>query len=145
MLSFNFNSLCTEYDVDHSDFLLRSYITFQCVSKITFELYYELYFIMNLLLAVVVNTFSENEREKLRRNSLQLWQMMISPTFSFRISNLIVFLPFRAGLLLHRREACRRAFKLLNSHSNPNHISVKHFAGMMRYFRRKSTKQVYLW
>jgi len=101
---------------NYPDVMMRNYAA-NPANFIYFLVYLiiELYIIMNLLLAVVCNTFAENEEKKLK------------------------------GLLLHRREACRRAFKLLNSKSCPNHISVKHYAGLMRYFTpRMSLQNVYL-
>lgn len=48
-------------------------------------------------------------------------------------------------LFLQRRSACRFAFKLLVTKTSPRHMSVKHFAGMMKYFAyRRSRSEVYL-
>ncbi|RWS24224.1 two pore calcium channel protein 1-like protein [Leptotrombidium deliense] len=48
-------------------------------------------------------------------------------------------------LLLHRRVACKHAFRLLVSRNNPSEIKFKHFYGLMRYFKPNATKlEVYL-
>ncbi|GLV36801.1 cacophony [Carabus blaptoides fortunei] len=63
-----------------------------------------LYVLMNLMLAVVYETFTRIERDKFRK------------------------------LFLHKREACRRAFKLLVSKQSPDTIRFRQFAGLMSYF-----------
>ncbi|XP_014770199.2 two pore channel protein 1 isoform X1 [Octopus bimaculoides] len=75
----------------------------------------ELFFLMNLLLAVVYDTFSSLEKEKLRK------------------------------LFFHKRLGCRYAFQLLVSRQHPTTIQLKHFQGMMQYLRPKmSQKDIYL-
>ncbi|XP_029642687.1 two pore calcium channel protein 1-like [Octopus sinensis] len=75
----------------------------------------ELFFLMNLLLAVVYDKFSSLEKEKLRK------------------------------LFFHKRLGCRYAFQLLVSRQHPATIQLKHFQGMMQYLRPKmSRKDVYL-
>lgn len=75
----------------------------------------ELFFLMNLLLAVVYDTFSSLEKEKVRK------------------------------LFFHKRTGCQHAFRLLVSKSKPMYIELKHFMGMMKYYRpNKSRKDVYL-
>ncbi|XP_060068697.1 two pore channel protein 1-like [Ylistrum balloti] len=75
----------------------------------------ELYFLMNLLLAVVYDTFSNLEKSKLKK------------------------------LFFHKRVGCRHAFRLLVTKRHSNHIQLKHFAGMMKYFRPKKTRrEIYL-
>ncbi|CAH1802030.1 unnamed protein product [Owenia fusiformis] len=71
----------------------------------------ELYFLMNLLLAVVYDTFTEITKKKLKK------------------------------LLLHKREACQRAFRLLVTKQNPTRISLRHFVGVMKYFNRRLNKR----
>nr|CAD7453863.1 unnamed protein product [Timema tahoe] len=66
-----------------------------------------LYILMNLMLAVVYETFTRIEREKFRK------------------------------LLLHKRKACQHAYRLLVSKQNPNKIRFKQFEGLMRYFAPK--------
>lgn len=74
-----------------------------------------LYFLMNLLLAVVYDTFSGLEKEKMKK------------------------------LILHERSACEQAFRLLVSQLNPNGISIRHFVGLMRFYTpRASPMHVYL-
>ncbi|XP_038214811.1 two pore calcium channel protein 1-like isoform X1 [Zerene cesonia] len=63
-----------------------------------------LYVLMNLMLAVVYETFTRIEREKCR------------------------------ALLLHRRGAARRAFRLLVSRRAPHAVKLRHFAGLLRHY-----------
>ncbi|XP_049879411.1 two pore channel protein 1-like isoform X3 [Pectinophora gossypiella] len=63
-----------------------------------------LYVLMNLMLAVVYETFTRIEREKCR------------------------------ALLLHRRRATRHAFRLLVSRRAPLAVRLRHFAGLMRHY-----------
>ncbi|XP_069615961.1 two pore channel protein 1 isoform X2 [Ranitomeya imitator] len=75
----------------------------------------ELYFIMNLLLAVVFDTFNDIEKKKFK------------------------------SLLLHKRTAIRHSYPLLLSPQNPPGISFRQFDGMMRYYKpRTSTRDRYL-
>ncbi|ERL92570.1 hypothetical protein D910_09883, partial [Dendroctonus ponderosae] len=67
-----------------------------------------LYVLMNLMLAVVYETFTGIEKDKFRK------------------------------LLLHKRQACKLAFRLLVSRQNPNTIRFKQFQGLMRYFSPKT-------
>lgn len=74
-----------------------------------------LYLFMNLLLAVVYDTFTTLEKEKFRK------------------------------LVVHKRQACHYAFNLLVSKSNPNGIIFRHFYGMMtQYSPKKSLRDIYL-
>lgn len=67
------------------------------------------------LLAVVYETFTSIEREKFRK------------------------------LFLHKREASRRAFRLLVSKQNPESVRFKQFLGLMKYYEpRKSNLDVLL-
>ncbi|XP_047521917.1 two pore channel protein 1-like isoform X2 [Pieris napi] len=63
-----------------------------------------LYVLMNLMLAVVYETFTRIEREKCR------------------------------ALLLHRRGAARRAFRLLVSRRAPHAVKLRHFVGLIRHY-----------
>ncbi|KAA0716650.1 Two pore calcium channel protein 1 [Triplophysa tibetana] len=65
----------------------------------------ELYFIMNLLLAVVFDTFNGVEKMKFK------------------------------SLLLHKRSAIDHAFQLLVSRQRPDGVSLKQFDGLMRFYR----------
>ncbi|XP_020622394.1 two pore calcium channel protein 1-like [Orbicella faveolata] len=68
-----------------------------------------LYFLMNLLLAVVYDTFTNIEKNKFRK------------------------------LFLHKRQAVRQAYKLLCSESPPHWISLSKFIGLMSFYKPKST------
>ncbi|XP_054718016.1 two pore channel protein 1-like [Uloborus diversus] len=68
------------------------------------------YFLMNLMLAVVYETFTRIEKEKFRK------------------------------LLLHRRKACQQAFRLLVTRTSPLQMSFKHFQGLMKYFKSQNSK-----
>ncbi|XP_063218916.1 two pore calcium channel protein 1-like isoform X3 [Bacillus rossius redtenbacheri] len=68
-----------------------------------------LYVLMNLMLAVVYETFTRIERDKFRK------------------------------LLLHKRKACQHAFRLLVSKQNPNKVRFKQFEGLMRYYAPKKS------
>ncbi|XP_048257055.1 two pore calcium channel protein 1-like isoform X1 [Haliotis rufescens] len=75
----------------------------------------ELYFLMNLLLAVVYDTFLNLEKVKIR------------------------------SLFFHKREGCQHAFKLVTTKQNCSTLSVRHFVGMMRFFRpKRDTRDYYL-
>nr|XP_006813199.1 PREDICTED: two pore calcium channel protein 1-like [Saccoglossus kowalevskii] len=75
----------------------------------------ELYFLMNLLLAVVYETFTGIEKEKFRQ------------------------------LLLHKYKGASCAFKLLCSTKNPGKVTFLHFSGLMKYFKpRHKKRDVYL-
>ncbi|XP_036382801.1 two pore calcium channel protein 1 isoform X2 [Megalops cyprinoides] len=75
----------------------------------------ELYFIMNLLLAVVFDTFNGVEKMKFK------------------------------SLLLHKRSAIDHAFQLLVSRQRPNGVSFKQFDGLMRFYRpRMSARDRFL-
>ncbi|KAI5722352.1 hypothetical protein M8J76_007262 [Diaphorina citri] len=63
-----------------------------------------LYVLMNLMLAVVYETFTSIERNKFRK------------------------------LLLHKRKATQHAFKLLTTLQNPDQVKFQQFAGLMRYY-----------
>ncbi|KAM4746175.1 two pore channel protein 1 isoform 2-T2 [Anableps anableps] len=75
----------------------------------------ELYFIMNLLLAVVFDTFNDVEKMKFK------------------------------SLLLHKRSAIDHAFQLLVSRQRPMGVSLKQFDGLMRFYRpRMSVRDRFL-
>uniref|UniRef100_A0A8C1CN35 Two pore segment channel 1 n=1 Tax=Cyprinus carpio carpio TaxID=630221 RepID=A0A8C1CN35_CYPCA len=71
----------------------------------------ELYFIMNLLLAVVFDTFNGVEKMKFK------------------------------SLLLHKRSAIEHAFQLLVSRQRPDGVCLKQFDGLMRFYRPRMTPQ----
>ncbi|XP_044592960.1 two pore calcium channel protein 1-like isoform X1 [Cotesia glomerata] len=74
-----------------------------------------LYVMMNLMLAVVNETFTSAERDKFKK------------------------------LFLHKRRACQHAFKLLVSKQNPDQMKFKQFEGLMRYYApKKSTLDIIL-
>ncbi|XP_042231863.1 two pore calcium channel protein 1-like isoform X2 [Homarus americanus] len=64
-----------------------------------------LYFLMNLMLAVVFVVFSDIEKDKFRK------------------------------LLVHKRRACQYSFRLLVTRSQPTHIPFRHFQGLLKFFR----------
>jgi len=68
-----------------------------------------LYFLMNLLLAVVYDSFTAEEVKKFKK------------------------------LFLHKRKACQHAFKLLVTRENPNGICFVHFSGLVSHFSSRST------
>ena len=68
-----------------------------------------LYFLMNLLLAVVYDSFTAEEVKKFKK------------------------------LFLHKRKACQHAFKLLVTKENPQHICFIHFSGLISYYSPSST------
>ncbi|XP_040207854.1 two pore calcium channel protein 1 [Rana temporaria] len=65
----------------------------------------ELYFIMNLLLAVVFDTFNDIEKKKFK------------------------------SLLLHKHTAAQHSYQLLVNPQGPQGISFRNFDGMMRYYK----------
>ncbi|XP_052801255.1 two pore calcium channel protein 1-like isoform X1 [Mya arenaria] len=71
----------------------------------------ELYFIMNLFLAVVYDTFSGFDKKKLKK------------------------------LLLHKREGCRKAFKLLVIKQDQNEINLRSFLAFLVHFRPKLSRR----
>ncbi|KAJ1092402.1 hypothetical protein NDU88_005512 [Pleurodeles waltl] len=98
------------------DVMMPSYSrsSWSCVFFIVY-LSIELYFIMNLLLAVVFDTFNGIEKKKFK------------------------------SLLLHKRTAIQHAFRLLVSRQVQSGISYKQFEGLMRYYKpRMSAKERYL-
>ncbi|XP_074641111.1 two pore calcium channel protein 1-like isoform X2 [Tubulanus polymorphus] len=75
----------------------------------------ELYFVMNLVLAVVYESFTRFEKAKLKK------------------------------LFLHKRQACQYAFSLLVSKRHPKQISIRHFQGLLKFYKpRKKKTDVYL-
>lgn len=81
-------------------------------------MYQVYYLIMDLLnfnfqmLAVVYETFTSIERDKFRK------------------------------LLLHKRQACKNAFKLLLTKENPNQMEFVQFEGVMKYYAPKKSKLI---
>lgn len=63
-----------------------------------------LYVMMNLVLAVVNETFTSRERDKFKK------------------------------LYLHKRKACQHAFRLLVSKQDPDKMRFRQFDGLMRYY-----------
>jgi len=68
-----------------------------------------LYFVMNLLLAVVYDAFTDEEEKKFRK------------------------------LFLHKRKASQHAFKLLVTKENNNGVCFEHFSGMIAFFAPSNT------
>ncbi|XP_055963219.1 two pore channel protein 1 [Sorex fumeus] len=88
------------------DVMMPSYARnpWSCVFFIVY-LSLELYFIMNLLLAVVFDTFNDIEKRKFK------------------------------SLLLHKRTAIQHAFRLLGRQQKPGGISYRQFDGLMRFYK----------
>ncbi|XP_042767262.1 two pore calcium channel protein 1 isoform X2 [Panthera leo] len=98
------------------DVMMPSYSRnpWSCVFFIVY-LSIELYFIMNLLLAVVFDTFNDIEKRKFK------------------------------SLLLHKRTAIQHAYRLLISQRRPAGVSYRQFEGLMRFYRpRMSARERYL-
>ncbi|KAK5932739.1 hypothetical protein CgunFtcFv8_004419 [Champsocephalus gunnari] len=98
------------------DVMMPSYSKnrWSCVFFIVY-LSIELYFIMNLLLAVVFDTFNDVEKMKFK------------------------------SLLLHKRSAVDHAFQLLVSRQRPSGVTLKQFDGLMRFYRpRMSARDRFL-
>ncbi|XP_055215153.1 two pore channel protein 1 isoform X2 [Gorilla gorilla gorilla] len=98
------------------DVMMPSYSRnpWSCVFFIVY-LSIELYFIMNLLLAVVFDTFNDIEKRKFK------------------------------SLLLHKRTAIQHAYRLLISQRRPAGISYRQFEGLMRFYKpRMSARERYL-
>ncbi|RZF38082.1 hypothetical protein LSTR_LSTR006481 [Laodelphax striatellus] len=68
-----------------------------------------LYILMNLMLAVVYETFTSIEREKFKK------------------------------LLLHKQQACHHAFRLLVTKQHPGELRFRQFEGLMRYYKPKKS------
>ncbi|XP_058387456.1 two pore channel protein 1 isoform X3 [Diceros bicornis minor] len=92
------------------DVMMPSYSRnpWSCVFFIVY-LSIELYFIMNLLLAVVFDTFNDIEKRKFK------------------------------SLLLHKRTAIQHAYRLLVSQRRPAGISYRQFEGLMRFYKPRMT------
>ncbi|KAH9525524.1 Two pore calcium channel protein 1 [Bulinus truncatus] len=99
---------------NYPDVMMAAYneSRYYCVFFIIY-LSLELYFLMNLLLAVVYDTFSNLEKTKIR------------------------------ALFFHKREGCMHAFRLLVTQANQSQLSLKHFIGMMEYFLPKKSRRDY--
>ncbi|XP_031193523.1 two pore calcium channel protein 1 [Mastomys coucha] len=98
------------------DVMMPSYSRnpWSCVFFIVY-LSIELYFIMNLLLAVVFDTFNDIEKHKFK------------------------------SLLLHKRTAMQHAYGLLVSQRRPAGISYRQFEGLMRFYKpRMSARERFL-
>ncbi|NXU39355.1 TPC1 protein, partial [Drymodes brunneopygia] len=98
------------------DVMMPSYARnpWSCVFFIVY-LSIELYFIMNLLLAVVFDTFNDIEKRKFK------------------------------SLLLHKRTAIQHAYRLLVTKQRPSGISFKHFEGLLRFYKpRMGARERYL-
>uniref|UniRef100_A0A3P8NCA7 Ion transport domain-containing protein n=1 Tax=Astatotilapia calliptera TaxID=8154 RepID=A0A3P8NCA7_ASTCA len=102
------------FSTNTSDPVSYSKNRWSCVFFIVY-LSIELYFIMNLLLAVVFDTFNDVEKMKFK------------------------------SLLLHKRSAIDHAFQLLVSRQRPMGVSLKQFDGLMRFYRpRMSARDRFL-
>uniref|UniRef100_A0A8C4HFV2 Ion transport domain-containing protein n=1 Tax=Dicentrarchus labrax TaxID=13489 RepID=A0A8C4HFV2_DICLA len=107
---------CFPLSCSFPDVMMPSYSKnrWSCVFFIVY-LSIELYFVMNLLLAVVFDTFNDVEKMKFK------------------------------SLLLHKRSAIDHAFQLLVSRQRPLGVSLKQFDGLMRFYRpRMSARDRFL-
>ena len=95
--------------------MMASY-NYNRVSAIFFISYLSinLYFLMNLMLAVVYDVFTRKEREKFQR------------------------------LYLHKRKAAQYSFGLLVTKERPDKVSFEHFEGMMAHFRPRKSKSLFV-
>ena len=93
--------------------MMASY-NYNRVSAIFFISYLSinLYFLMNLMLAVVYDVFTRKEREKFQR------------------------------LYLHKRKAAQYSFGLLVTKETPEKVSFEHFEGMMGHFKPRRSECV---
>ena len=91
---------------NYPDVMMKSYddSRWAAIFFITY-LAVNLYFLMNLMLAVVYDAFTRIEKEKFRR------------------------------LFLHKRRAAQHAFKLLVTKERPDEVGVLHFEGLMKFYR----------
>ena len=98
--------LCSNPDV-----MMKSYnwSRWSCIFFISY-LFINLYFLMNLMLAVVYDTFTKIEKEKFRR------------------------------LFLHKRKAAQHAFKLLVTQERPDEVNLQHFEGLLVAYKPSASK-----
>lgn len=94
------NIICSFPDVMMQSFSQNKWYAIYFVSYLCTMLYV----MMNLMLAVVNETFTSRERDKFKK------------------------------LFLHKRKACQHAFKLLVSKQNPDKMRFRQFEGLMRYY-----------
>lgn len=94
----------------YPDVMMKSY-NFSPWSSAFFISYLaiNLYFLMNLMLAVVYDAFTRIEKDKFRR------------------------------LYLHKRKAAQHAFKLLVTQERPEEVSFQHFEGLLTFYRPRTT------
>jgi two pore calcium channel protein 1 len=95
---------------NYPDVMMPSYYRTQWSFLFFFSyLMINLYFIMNLLLAVVYAAFTEEEQKKFKK------------------------------LFLHKRKACQHAFKLLVTKENPKGVCFEHFCGVVAFLSTSRT------
>ena len=99
------------FDFSNPDVMMKSY-NWSRWSAIFFISYLaiNLYFLMNLMLAVVYDTFTKIEKEKFRR------------------------------LFLHKRKAAQHAFKLLVTQERSEEVSFQHFEGLLASYKPSASK-----
>lgn len=95
---------------NNPDVMMKSYnwSRWSCIFFISY-LFINLYFLMNLMLAVVYDTFTKIEKEKFRR------------------------------LFLHKRKAAQHAFKLLVTQERPDEVNLQHFEGLLMAYKPSAT------
>lgn len=99
-MQFTINATCSFPDVMMPSYSQNKWYAIYFVSYLCTMLYV----MMNLMLAVVNETFTSRERDKFKK------------------------------LFLHKRKACQHAFKLLVSKQDPDKMRFRQFEGLMRYY-----------
>ena len=94
------------------DVMMKSYNTSRWAAVFFISyLAINLYFLMNLMLAVVYDAFTKIEKDKFRR------------------------------LFLHKRKAAQHAFKLLVTQERPEQVSFQHLEGLLTAYRPTTSKK----
>jgi len=95
---------------NNPDVMMKSYNTSRWAAVFFISyLAINLYFLMNLMLAVVYDAFTKIEKDKFRR------------------------------LFLHKRKAAQHAFKLLVTQERPEQVSFQHLEGLLTAYRPTTT------
>ena len=95
------------------DVMMKSYNTSRWAAVFFISyLAINLYFLMNLMLAVVYDAFTKIEKDKFRR------------------------------LFLHKRKAAQHAFKLLVTQERPEQVSFQHLEGLLTAYRPRTSKKI---
>ena len=118
--------------------MMRSYSSsrWSCLFFLSY-LSINLYFLMNLMLAVVYDAFTRIEKEKFRYTTK--YQFPLNVCFG------IDFIAIFRRLFLHKRKAAQHAFSLLVTKERPQEISFHHFHGMMRHYKRITCRIIFVY